>query len=98
MHDETHYVDRMQSKTEASRRFVRAIPEHSMSQAASVAPPSPQCALDAGALTATTEVAPNLPAGLIKGLRNYWYPVLASEEVRPGKAVGFTALCENLVA
>src|ERR1700736_6665136 len=46
----------------------------------------------------TTEIAPNLPAGLIKGLRNYWYPVLASEEVRPGKAVGFTALCENLVA
>jgi phenylpropionate dioxygenase-like ring-hydroxylating dioxygenase large terminal subunit len=69
-----------------------------MSQAASIAPQSPQRALDAGALTATTEVAPNLPAGLIKGLRNYWYPVLASEEVRPGKAVGFTALCENLVA
>jgi phenylpropionate dioxygenase-like ring-hydroxylating dioxygenase large terminal subunit len=69
-----------------------------MSQAASIAPQSPLRALDAGALTATTEVAPNLPAGLIKGLRNYWYPVLASEEVRPGKAVGFTALCENLVA
>jgi phenylpropionate dioxygenase-like ring-hydroxylating dioxygenase large terminal subunit len=69
-----------------------------MSQAASIAPQSPQRALDAGALTATTEVAPNLPAGLIKGLRNYRYPVLASEEVRPGKAVGFTALCENLVA
>ena len=69
-----------------------------MSQAASVAPQSPQRALDAGALSATTEVAPNLPAGLIKGLRNYWYPVLASEELPAGKAVGFTALCENLVA
>src|SRR5262245_4146862 len=44
------------------------------------------------------DVAPNLPAGLPKGLRNYWYPVLQSEELEAGKAVGFTALGEGLVA
>src|ERR1700743_2139174 len=43
-------------------------------------------------------VAPNLPAGLPSGLRNYWYPVLQSEDVEPGKAVGFTVLGEHLVA
>src|SRR5215469_15047928 len=46
----------------------------------------------------TTDVAPNLPAGLTGGLWNYWYPVLQSEELEPGKAVGFTVLGENLVA
>ena len=44
------------------------------------------------------EVAPNLPAGLPKGLRNYWYPVLQSEELPAGKPVGFMALNEPLVA
>jgi phenylpropionate dioxygenase-like ring-hydroxylating dioxygenase large terminal subunit len=44
------------------------------------------------------DVAPNLPAGLPGGLRNYWYPVLQSEEVVSGKAIGFTVLGENLVA
>jgi nitrite reductase/ring-hydroxylating ferredoxin subunit len=44
------------------------------------------------------DVAPNLPAGLPKGLRNYWYPVLQSEELAAGKAIGFTALGESLVA
>jgi phenylpropionate dioxygenase-like ring-hydroxylating dioxygenase large terminal subunit len=46
----------------------------------------------------TTEIAPNLPAGLVKGLRNYWYPVLQSEELPVGKPVGFMALSEPLVA
>jgi len=44
------------------------------------------------------EVAANLPAGLPKGLRNYWYPVLQSEELPAGKPVGFMALSEPLVA
>ena len=46
----------------------------------------------------TKEIAPNLPAGLINGLRNYWYPVLQSEELPQGKPVGFMALSEPLVA
>jgi nitrite reductase/ring-hydroxylating ferredoxin subunit len=44
------------------------------------------------------EIAPNLPAGLPKGLRNYWYPVLQTEELPEGSPVGFTALGEPLVA
>ena len=44
------------------------------------------------------EVAPNLPAGLPRGLRNYWYPVLQSEELPAGQPVGFMALSEPLVA
>jgi phenylpropionate dioxygenase-like ring-hydroxylating dioxygenase large terminal subunit len=44
------------------------------------------------------DVAPNLPAGLIGGLRNYWYPVLQSEEVEAGKTVAFKVLGEDLVA
>jgi phenylpropionate dioxygenase-like ring-hydroxylating dioxygenase large terminal subunit len=44
------------------------------------------------------DVAPNLPAGLPKGLRNYWYPVLQSEELPAEKPVGFMALSEPLVA
>lgn len=69
-----------------------------MSQAATVPPATPQRVRNSEILAMTTEVAPNLPAGLPKGLRNYWYPVLQSEELEPGKAVGFTALGENLVA
>jgi phenylpropionate dioxygenase-like ring-hydroxylating dioxygenase large terminal subunit len=46
----------------------------------------------------TIEVAPNLPAGLPKGLRNYWYPVLQSEELPAGQPVAFMALSEPLVA
>ena len=53
---------------------------------------------DAAANPQTKEVAPNLPAGLPKGLRNYWYPVLQSEELLEGKPVGFMALGEPLVA
>jgi phenylpropionate dioxygenase-like ring-hydroxylating dioxygenase large terminal subunit len=69
-----------------------------MSQAAGIATAAPQRPFDADTLEATTEVAPSLPVGLIKGLRNYWYPVLQSEEVAAGKTVGFTVLGENLVA
>ena len=32
---------------------------------------------EAGSSSQTIEIAPNLPAGLVRGLRNYWYPVLA---------------------
>jgi phenylpropionate dioxygenase-like ring-hydroxylating dioxygenase large terminal subunit len=51
-----------------------------------------------GAVPETRDVAPNLPAGLPKGLRNYWYPVLQSEELPAGKPVGFMVLGEPLVA
>jgi phenylpropionate dioxygenase-like ring-hydroxylating dioxygenase large terminal subunit len=44
------------------------------------------------------DVAPNLPASLIGGLRNYWYPVLQSEEVEAGKTVAFKVLGEDMVA
>jgi hypothetical protein len=44
------------------------------------------------------DVAPNLPAGLVGGLRNYWYPVLQSENIEAGKAVGLKVLGEDLVA
>ena len=44
------------------------------------------------------ELAPGLPAGLPLGLRNYWYPVLQSEELPPESPAGFRALGENLVA
>jgi phthalate 4,5-dioxygenase oxygenase subunit len=42
--------------------------------------------------------ARDVPAGLELGLRNYWYPVLQSEELPSGKPVGFRVLGENLVA
>src|SRR5690606_34861432 len=32
------------------------------------------------------------------GLRNYWYPILQSEQLPADKPVGFTALGEKLVA
>jgi nitrite reductase/ring-hydroxylating ferredoxin subunit len=51
-----------------------------------------------GAVPETKDVAPNLPAGLPKGLRNYWYPVLQSEELPEGKPAGFMVLGEPLVA
>jgi len=44
------------------------------------------------------ELAPNLPAGLLNGLRNYWYPVLQSEELPAGAPRAVMALGENLVA
>jgi phenylpropionate dioxygenase-like ring-hydroxylating dioxygenase large terminal subunit len=55
---------------------------------------------EAGASGASriAELAPNLPAGLPMGLRNYWYPVLQSEELGVGVALGFKVLDEPLVA
>jgi phenylpropionate dioxygenase-like ring-hydroxylating dioxygenase large terminal subunit len=44
------------------------------------------------------ELAPGVPAGLPLGLRNYWYPVLQSEELPAGRPVGFKVLGENLAA
>src|SRR5262249_18817620 len=46
----------------------------------------------------TREVAPNLPARLPKGLRNYWYPLLQTQDLPAGKAIGFMVLGEPLVA
>ena len=40
----------------------------------------------------------DLPKGIELGMRNYWYPVLASEDVPVGKPVGFRVLGEDLVA
>src|SRR5215813_13396156 len=57
-----------------------------------------QWAADSLANDETREVAPNLPAGLPKGLRNYWYPVLQTEDLPEGKAIGFMVLGEPLVA
>ncbi len=47
---------------------------------------------------AERELAPDIPAGLELGLRNYWYPVLQSEELTSDKPTGFIALGEALVA
>jgi phenylpropionate dioxygenase-like ring-hydroxylating dioxygenase large terminal subunit len=44
------------------------------------------------------EIAPLIPEGLPLGLRNYWYPVLQSEELPTDRAVGFTVLGEALAA
>jgi phenylpropionate dioxygenase-like ring-hydroxylating dioxygenase large terminal subunit len=44
------------------------------------------------------ELAPGIPAGLPLGLRNYWYPVLQSEELPAERPVGFKVLGENLAA
>src|SRR5712691_6049878 len=74
-----------------------------MTQTTTVKPASPKRATATATRSADLDqeiedIAPNLPAGLPKGLRNYWYPVLHSEEVAAGKPVGFTALGESLVA
>lgn len=42
------------------------------------------------------ELAPDLPAGLPAGLRNYWYPILQSEELPHDRPVGVQALGEAL--
>ena len=47
---------------------------------------------------AVPEIAPGVPKGLELGLRNYWYPVLDSEELPVGKPLAFKVLGENLVA
>src|SRR5436190_10491130 len=44
------------------------------------------------------EIARGVPKGLELGLRNYWYPVLQSEELVAGKPVPFKVLGEALTA
>jgi nitrite reductase/ring-hydroxylating ferredoxin subunit len=43
------------------------------------------------------EIAPHIPAGLELGLRNYWYPILQSEELGPDKPLAIQRLGEQLV-
>ena len=43
-------------------------------------------------------LARHIPKGLELGLRNYWYPVLQSEDLVAGQPLGFRALGETLVA
>jgi phenylpropionate dioxygenase-like ring-hydroxylating dioxygenase large terminal subunit len=44
------------------------------------------------------EIARGVPLGLELGLRNYWYPVLQTEELAAEKPSGFRVLNENFVA
>ncbi len=44
------------------------------------------------------EIARGVPAGLELGLRNYWYPVLRSDQLEAGRPHGFKVLNEALVA
>ena len=44
------------------------------------------------------EIVRDVPTGLEKGLRNYWYPILQSEEVEPGQPLAFKVMGEELVA
>lgn len=43
------------------------------------------------------ELVPGVPKGLETGLRNYWYPILLSEDVGRNKPVSIKCLGENLV-
>jgi nitrite reductase/ring-hydroxylating ferredoxin subunit len=47
---------------------------------------------------APRELASNFPEGLQFGLRNYWYPILQSEELPVGQPIGLRVLNEDLVA
>ncbi len=42
------------------------------------------------------EIVPDVPEGLEFGLRNYWYPILQTEELPAGKPVGMTVLGEDI--
>ena len=44
------------------------------------------------------EIVRDVPVGLDKGLRNYWYPVLQSEEVKSDQPFAFRVMGEDLVA
>jgi len=48
--------------------------------------------------TAVKELVQLIPEGLPTGLRNYWYPILQTEELPAGKPVGLKVLGENLAA
>src|ERR1051325_5495871 len=43
------------------------------------------------------ELVPGVPKGLEIGLRNYWYPILQSEELGREKPLALQCLGENLV-
>ena len=45
---------------------------------------------------AVPDILPGLPVGLPAGLRNYWYPVLQSEQLAADKVVEVTVLGESL--
>lgn len=47
--------------------------------------------------TKMAELAPGVPNGLEFGLRNYWYPLLLSENLGRDKPVGIQCLGKNLV-
>ena len=47
--------------------------------------------------TRVREIAPNIPEGLELGLRNYWYPILQSEELPGDRPLALTVLGEKLV-
>ncbi len=49
------------------------------------------------AATDIAEIAPDVPAGLESGLRNYWYPISISEDVTQGSPVAINCLGESLV-
>jgi phenylpropionate dioxygenase-like ring-hydroxylating dioxygenase large terminal subunit len=46
---------------------------------------------------AATDLAPGVPSGLEVGIRNYWYPILIAEELKPDKPVALRCLGEDLV-
>ncbi|MDX3906262.1 MAG: Rieske 2Fe-2S domain-containing protein [Pigmentiphaga sp.] len=46
--------------------------------------------------TVVKELASLIPEGLPSGLRNYWYPILQSEELPADRPVGIKVLDENL--
>ena len=44
------------------------------------------------------EIVNDVPVGLERGLPNYWYPVLQSDEVKSGQPWSFRVMGQNLVA
>lgn len=47
--------------------------------------------------TSVPELVPHVPQGLEIGLRNYWYPILQSEELPQVRPIGLRCLGEGLV-
>jgi len=47
-------------------------------------------------VSAIEEIVPLIPEGLPLGLRNYWYPILQTEQLIQGKPIGLVALGEKL--
>jgi len=52
--------------------------------------------IEAGKDHGIREIVPDVPEGLEFGLRNYWYPILQTEELPTGKPVGMTVLGEDI--